>query len=452
MAAADDSLMIMIDQLWCWVLDDKTILSCFPSHHFQYNPRDFTDIYKSMLESCAASETALDLFSNLVKEATTYLFRQDNKSFLDLLETFRWVARQVQLFENFNKTDLRFESIRDLPELKLVLEVADILDELKMIRNLADKQREVLKSLIMALCHLNPSQGSDSDEGGQLSVITQCTFGDSTIFNIYQQQKYSADSAETTKRLAAKIQKGASRDAVVSADETLLLLIAEVDKLTQEGENTHQMLLNLLDLKQTTAALEEARSTTQQGRIIMLFTIITIIFLPLSFFTSYFGQNVSELTGDTSNPTSWELWRIGNDIAASYKCEECAATFHTARYLVNHCRLEHADKDLPRPEFANDQEQDAAVMAYWDRYVCTECGYRFSDSGHFERHKAWHKDDRPWTWILTDEKPFPCEDCNKSFKRKEALVLHRKDAHLEAEIDGTCDKCGKVFESLSKLH
>lgn len=120
--------------------------------------------------------------------------------------------------------------------------MADILDELKMIRDLADKQREVLKSLIMALRHLNPSQGSDSDEGGQLSVITQCTFGDSTIFNIYQQQKYSADSAETTKRLAAKIQKGASRDAVVSADETLLLLIAEVDKLTQEGENTHKMV------------------------------------------------------------------------------------------------------------------------------------------------------------------------------------------------------------------
>lgn len=160
-----------------------------------------------------------------------------------------------------------------------------------------------------------------------------------------------------------------------------------------------------------------------------------------------------------------------DDAVALYECEECAATFHTARYLVDHCRLQHRKKDLPEPKYANGQEQDAAVMAYWDRYVCTECGYRFSDSGHFERHKAWHKDDRPWvceicrkdfkllnnlryhqTWIHTDEKPFPCEDCDKSFKRKEALVLHRKDAHPEAEIDGTCDKCGKVFESLSKLH
>ncbi|KAL7800768.1 hypothetical protein V8C43DRAFT_301988 [Trichoderma afarasin] len=85
-----------------------------------------------------------------------------------------------------------------------------------------------------------------------------------------------------------------------------------------------------------------------------------------------------------------------DDAAALYECEECAATFHTARYLVDHCRLQHSKKDLPEPKYANGQEQDAAVMAYWDRYVCTECDYRFSDSGHFERHKAWYKDDRPW--------------------------------------------------------
>ena len=40
---------------------------------------------------------------------------------------------------------------------------------------------------------------------------------------------------------------------------------------------------------------------------------MTAIQLPLSFFTSYFGQNVSEITGDNGNPSSWDLWKVGSE-------------------------------------------------------------------------------------------------------------------------------------------
>jgi len=81
-------------------------------------------------------------------------------------------------------------------------------------------------------------------------------------------------------------------------------------------------LKDLLDLKQKQASVTEARSarkdakasskeaeasaklsyeTFKQGGSIMIFTIITIIFLPLSFFTSLFGMNAKELiSGDLS--------------------------------------------------------------------------------------------------------------------------------------------------------
>jgi hypothetical protein len=42
---------------------------------------------------------------------------------------------------------------------------------------------------------------------------------------------------------------------------------------------TFPKLLELLDLKQKTASLAEARSTTKQGQAVMLFTIVTIIFV-----------------------------------------------------------------------------------------------------------------------------------------------------------------------------
>ena len=65
----------------------------------------------------------------------------------------------------------------------------------------------------------------------------------------------------------------------------------------------------------------------------MLFTIITVIFvsvhpgnlknktsdvaiqLPLSFFTSYFGQNVREITGDDKNHSTWDLWRVASTLS-----------------------------------------------------------------------------------------------------------------------------------------
>lgn len=36
-------------------------------------------------------ETVWDLYSTLMKEATTHLFHQNNKSFTDLTEIYRWV-------------------------------------------------------------------------------------------------------------------------------------------------------------------------------------------------------------------------------------------------------------------------------------------------------------------------------------------------------------------------
>ncbi|KAM0547083.1 hypothetical protein ACHAO7_007336 [Fusarium culmorum] len=76
------------------------------------------------------------------------------------------------------------------------------------------------------------------------------------------------------------------------------------------------MILELLDLKQKAASLREAVLTTKQGQAIMLFTIVTIIFLPLSFITSFLGQNVTDITRDKNNPTSGQVWKIAGPVSA----------------------------------------------------------------------------------------------------------------------------------------
>lgn len=63
-------------------------------------------------------------------------------------------------------------------------------------------------------------------------------------------------------------------------------------------------LNHLLSLKQQQASIIEAKlalkradESVTQGRSVMLFTIVTIIFLPLSFMTSVFGMNSAEFEG-----------------------------------------------------------------------------------------------------------------------------------------------------------
>ncbi|KAF3037518.1 hypothetical protein E8E12_007287 [Didymella heteroderae] len=96
----------------------------------------------------------------------------------------------------------------------------------------------------------------------------------------------------------------------MKGDEHFCSAPANIELIKDEAERTHKALLDPINLKSEIASLVEARSTTKQGQAVMLFTIVTIISLPLSFFISHFSQNVSELTGDENNPKSWDLWRI----------------------------------------------------------------------------------------------------------------------------------------------
>ncbi|KAF3811907.1 hypothetical protein GCG54_00003656 [Colletotrichum gloeosporioides] len=71
------------------------------------------------------------------------------------------------------------------------------------------------------------------------------------------------------------------------------------------GDAIGNLIKDLLDLKQQQASIlqawqsvKQADETVRQGRSIMIFTIVTIIFLPLSFMSSVFGMNNSTIGSD----------------------------------------------------------------------------------------------------------------------------------------------------------
>ncbi|KAF8244624.1 hypothetical protein K440DRAFT_666037 [Wilcoxina mikolae CBS 423.85] len=101
---------------------------------------------------------------------------------------------------------------------------------------------------------------------------------------------------------------GSAKDALKRINE----FEEDMTKYQKDAVNVRQSLLFLLDLKPKKANLDEARAThklteasqieqqesVEQGWTMMIFTVFTIVFLPLSFYTSLYGMNIKEWAGE----------------------------------------------------------------------------------------------------------------------------------------------------------
>lgn len=129
----------------------------------------------------------------------------------------------------------------DKKELKLLLEVADLIDELKMIRNLLETQRKILQKTMSALRKFHPSDSPDEQPTSNV-YVTNCTTSDNGVLSINVRNRPNRDDGiETTRMLAKGILAPASQD-VVAADENVSLVLAEIEAINTDAGNTHRMV------------------------------------------------------------------------------------------------------------------------------------------------------------------------------------------------------------------
>ncbi|KAL4755809.1 uncharacterized protein BDW70DRAFT_165101 [Aspergillus foveolatus] len=81
----------------------------------------------------------------------------------------------------------------------------------------------------------------------------------------------------------------------------------KVNAMQDEAERTHKQLNALMDLQQRHATLWEAQSTGLQGNTIMVFTVVTILFLPASFMTSFFALPIRQFQYDAEDDEKMKL-------------------------------------------------------------------------------------------------------------------------------------------------
>jgi hypothetical protein len=93
-------------------------------------------------------------------------------------------------------------------------------------------------------------------------------------------------------------------------EKTIVNPVKDIDRMDKQAERIYMSIRDLLDLKQKHAnafearfARDQAAGTVRQGRTIMVFTIVTVIFLPLSFIAAFFAINVETFPHNTQgNP------------------------------------------------------------------------------------------------------------------------------------------------------
>lgn len=97
----------------------------------------------------------------------------------------------------------------------------------------------------------------------------------------------------------------------------------DIDAMDQQAERLYKSLTDLLDLKQKHSnalearfASEQALAAAREGQTIMVFTIVTIIFMPMSFISSYFGINIDSFS-DSLSGSYVATWTFGGGMAIS---------------------------------------------------------------------------------------------------------------------------------------
>jgi Mg2+ and Co2+ transporter CorA len=276
----DPQKVLMVDQLWVVVTSVDTIFTFFPRNHGSDKSNDFADlrnnIVEKMKETNILCHDAFEMAGLCILHAVNVLLNPpairdgDLNVFqffqLTIEETKELAVKALNEFIAADHSDPDNLSVKK--ELDLLRTVADMEDELEILRHLFHEQERVIKGFLTVI-----------DEHG-----------------INQRH----EEHEIDQRHGVKAAKRALADVREFGEEAR--------RIWYNAHNIREQLSYLLSLKQTTANLEEARGsrmmqkdTAEQGRTMMIFTVFTVVFLPLSFFTSLYGMNLREWTGQETN-------------------------------------------------------------------------------------------------------------------------------------------------------
>ena len=285
--------VLMVDQLWLWIMDNQTVITFFAAKEKEENDNGlsregdlrgeiYQDINGDFANQCA---DPFDFAALAVMHAVNAMFGDGIKN--GDLQVFRifeeyisiLTEQQTSSFKGF-RNDHRGEKAKDIKaeqhidnraDLDALLELHDIEDELNTIDKLIKEQQTCVTDMELQYRGLVPREK-----------------GVNGLRFLHEAAQFLKDHLD------------------------------QVDGMLKSAGVAQKAFKELLDMKQKQANIVEAHLARQQNEVaaeqsrsVMIFTVFTIIFLPLSFFASVFGINSREWSSQPNNyPTLRTIFMI----------------------------------------------------------------------------------------------------------------------------------------------
>lgn len=328
------SQLIMVDQLWMWVLDEHTIITSFP-RRYGSNKHDLSGVHRSIrarlksfrknqvrsvydlaliiLDECSntffdrtradeGQPQVMDIFSEAIGRVT-------NLHTISFQHVWHWTQEASKIYrarsKYVNSSDLHVSLLDINPEGKLQREVKDILDELDIMLHVHKRQRDIMKRYRRHVEHILDPKNRLSGDGfvdEDTSEPSRKSSGNASMRsgrNSTSDEQLATDEEETRRREQLGWFRVQYQELLSEVNDR----IDELEGLRAGAKSTADSVNDLLALKQQQASVvqawesvRQAEEAVTQGRAVMMFTIVTIVFLPLSFMSSIFGMNNWEFT------------------------------------------------------------------------------------------------------------------------------------------------------------
>ncbi|KAH6664613.1 hypothetical protein B0J14DRAFT_242157 [Halenospora varia] len=274
--------MLLVPQLWLWKIDNRTIITAFPERwdrqHFRSvlnkiqsdlpSADKIEDAVKDIIEVCinyiedqffvgkGQGMTCINVFATSITSVVSILphRRQVRSPSMMLLSQVSQAERVTHCYAEFEKSiGYSFKTIKSQirQEIRVLEEIDDILDEIGMIKRVLHDQELVMKKVLRWRHQGTTSRGAN----------------------------------------------------VVQGTDHLHQPLKHFKRLEEDANRVRSSLITLLDIRQREATIDEALENSRQSKALFVFTLITILFAPLSFCEQLLAIPILEL--EARLPARW---------------------------------------------------------------------------------------------------------------------------------------------------